>query len=116
MTTNAYLIYWSSEGLESVTAIGQYEQIDVENTLRILKDEDPLRNPVNTIIQTMILRARFNSHRHYELYAITAMEGITGSDIEGMFEAAPNEAAKTIRNIGVKLYSDRVVKKRVVIE
>jgi hypothetical protein len=64
----------------------------------------------------MILRARFNSHRHYELYAITAMEGITGSDIEGMFEAAPNEAAKTIRNIGVKLYSDRVVKKRVVIE
>lgn len=116
MTTNAYLVYWSSEGLESVTAIGQYEQIDVENTLRILKDEDPLRNPVNTMIQTMILRARFNSHRHYELYAITAMEGITGSDIEGMFEAAPNEAAKTIRNIGVKLYSDRVVKKRVVIE
>jgi hypothetical protein len=116
MTNNAYLIYWSSEGLESVTPIGQYEQIDIDNTFRILQDQDPVRNPVNTIIQTMILRARFNSHRHYELYAITAMEGITGSDIEGMFEAAPNEAAKTIRNIGVKLYSDRVVKKRVVIE
>jgi hypothetical protein len=116
MTTNAYLVYWSSEGLESVTAIGQYEQIDIENTLRILKDEDPLRNPVNTMIQTMILRARYNSHRHYELYAITAMEGITDRDIEGMFESAPNEAAKTIRNIGVKLYSDRIAKKRVVIE
>ena len=116
MTTNAYLVYWSSEGLESVTPVGHYEQIDVENTFRILNNEDPIRNPVNTLIQTMILRARYNSHRHYELYAITAMDGITGPDIEGMFEAAPNEAAKTIRNIGVKLYSDRAVKKRVVIE
>ena len=116
MTTNAYLVYWSSEGLESVTPVGHYEQIDVENTFRILNNEDPIRNPVNTLVQTMILRARYNSHRHYELYAITAMDGITGPDIEGMFEAAPNEAAKTIRNIGVKLYSDRAVKKRVVIE
>jgi hypothetical protein len=116
MTTNAYLIYWSSEGLESVTPIGQYEQIDIDNTFRILQDQDPVRNPVNTIIQTMILRARFNSHRHYELYAITAMEGIMGPDIERMFELDPNEAAKVIRGIGIKLYSDRVVKKRVVIE
>jgi hypothetical protein len=116
MTTNAYLIYWSSEGLESVTPIGQYEQIDVDNTFRILQDQDPVRNPVNTMIQTMILRARFNSHRHYELYAITAMEGIMGPDIEHMFELDPNEAAKTIRSIGIKLYSDRMSKKRVVIE
>jgi hypothetical protein len=115
-TQNAYLIYWSSEGLESVTPIGQYEQIDVDNTFRILRDEDPLRNPVNTLVQTMILRARYNSHRHYELYAITAMDGITGPDIESMFEVAPNEAAKTIRSIGIKLYSDRAAKKRVVIE
>ena len=116
MTTNAYLVYWSSEGLESVTPVGHYEQIDVENTFRILNNEDPMRNPVNTLIQTMILRARYNSHRHYELYAITAVDGITGPDIEGMFEVAPNEAAKTIRSIGIKLYSDRAVKKRVVIE
>lgn len=116
MTTNAYLIYWSSEGLESVTPVGQYEQIDTDNTFRILKDQDPIRNPVNTIIQTMILRARFNSHRHYELYAITAADGITGPDIENMFDVDPNEAAKIVRNIGIKLYSDRADKKRVVIE
>ena len=115
-TQNAYLVYWSSEGLESVTPVGQYEQIDIDNTFRILKDEDPLRNPVNTLIQTMILRARYNSHRHYELYAITAVDGITGPDIEQMFESAPNEAAKTIRSIGIKLYSDRMQKRKVVIE
>lgn len=116
MTTNAYLIYWSSEGLESVTPIGQYEQIDMDNTFRILQDQDPVRNPVNTIIQTMILRARFNSHRHYELYAITAVDGIVGPDIEHMFEIDPNQAAQVIRNIGIKLYSDRANKKKTVIE
>jgi len=115
-TQNAYLVYWSSEGLESVTPIGQYEQIDIDNTFRILKDEDPMRNPVNTLVQTMILRARYNSHRHYELYAITAADGITGPYIEIMFYFAQNEAAKTIRGIGIKLYSDRAVKNRVVIE
>jgi hypothetical protein len=44
------------------------------------------------------------------------MDGIMGPDIERMFELDPNEAAKVIREIGIKLYSDRVVKKRVVIE
>lgn len=116
MTSNAYLIYWCSEGLESVTPVGHYEQIDVDNTFRILQDQDPMRNPVNTIIQSMILRARYNSHRHYELYAITAADGITGPDIEQMFNASPQGAADTVRSIGVKLYSDRAVKKRVVIE
>jgi hypothetical protein len=115
MATNAYLIYWCSEGLESVTAIGQYEQIDIDNTFRILQDQDPVRNPVNTMIQTMILRARFNSHRHYELYAITAVDGIMGPDIERMFDDNPQGAADTIRKIGVKLYSDRANRVKTVI-
>ena len=33
MTTNAYLVYWCNEGLESVVPITQYEPIDVENTV-----------------------------------------------------------------------------------
>ena len=57
MTKNAYLIYWCNEGLESVVPVSQYEEIDVANTFRILADEDPVRNPVNTIIQGMLLRA-----------------------------------------------------------
>lgn len=113
MTDNAYLIYWSSEGLESVVPISQYEQIDIDNTFRLLNDEDPIRNPVNTIIQTMILRARYNSHRHYELYAITADEGITQQHIEKMFDNDSQGSADLIRRIGHKLYSDRMFKNRV---
>lgn len=113
MTSNAYLVYWCSEGLESVVPVGHYEQIDIENTFRILNNEDPVRNPVNTIIQNMLLRARYNSHRHYELYAIKADDGITDKNIEAMFETDPQGSAELIRRIGHKLYSDRMIKNRV---
>ena len=113
MTKNAYLIYWCSEGLESVVPISQYEEIDVENTFRILNDKDPIRNPINTIIQTMLLRARYNTQRHYELYAIEADPGISGPDIETMFANNPQGAADTIRKIGIKLWSDRALADRV---
>jgi hypothetical protein len=68
MTTNAYLVYWCNEGLEGVVPITEYEQIDAENTFRILKDQGTIRNPMYDIIQKMILRGRANSQRHYELY------------------------------------------------
>jgi hypothetical protein len=113
MTANAYLVYWCSEGIESVVPISQYEHFDVENTFRILQDQDPVRNPVTTIIQSMLLRARVNSQRHYELYAIEADTGISGRDIEAMFDRDPQGSADTIRKIGVKLWSDRAKPDRV---
>jgi hypothetical protein len=72
-----------------------------------------VRNPINTIIQTMLLRARYNTQRHYELYAIEADTGIAGRDIEAMFDHDPQGSADTIRKIGVKLWSDRAKPDRV---
>ena len=112
-TTNAYLIVWCSTGLESVIPIGQYELIDRENTFRILNDADPLSNPVNHIISTLVIRARYNSQRHYEIYAIEAHDGIKERDIETMFENNPQGAADLVRSIGYKLYSDRVSNDRI---
>jgi len=115
MTTNAYLVYWCDEGLESVVPISQYEPIDAENTFRILNDEEPVRNPLNSIIQMMMLRGRINGQRHYELYAIDCEASITKEDLEQMFEDDSQAAADLIRNRGHKMFSDRAVKKRVVI-
>ena len=113
MTTNAYLVYWCSEGLESVVPITQYEHIDAENTFRILSNQDPIRNPMYSIIQMMILRGRVNSQRHYELYAIDCDKTITKENLEQMFEDDPQAAADLIRSQGVKVFSDRAVKNRV---
>lgn len=113
MTTNAYLVYWCSEGLESVVPITQYEPIDVENTFRILNNEEPVRNPMNSIIQMMLLRARVNGQRHYELYAIDCVNSITKEDLERMFDDNPQAAADLIRDKGVKIYGERALENRV---
>ncbi len=107
MTTNAYLVYWCEEGLESIIPITQYEHWDAENTFRILNDQETVRNPMNGVLQGMLLRARLNSQRHYELYAVDCDTSITKEDLEQMFEDAPQTAAELIRARGHKLYSDR---------
>jgi len=107
MTTNAYLVYWCEEGLESIIPITQYEHWDAENTFRILNDEEPVRNPMNGMLQQMLLRARVNSQRHYELYAIDCSNDITKEDLELMFDDSPQAAADLMRERGYKVYSNR---------
>jgi hypothetical protein len=113
MTTNAYLVYWCEEGLESIIPITQYEPLDAENTFRILNNEEPVRNPLNTMIQHMLLRSRVNSQRHYELYAIDCDHSITKEDLEQMFKDTPQTAAELIRGRGHKLYGDRANTSRI---
>jgi len=113
MTTNAYLVYWCEEGLESVVPITQYEHWDAENTFRILNDQEPVRNPMTGVLQGMLLRARVNSQRHYELYAIDCNDDITKEDLEQMFENNPQAAADLIRDRGHRLYSHRAEQNRV---
>ena len=113
MTTNAYLVYWCEEGLESVIPITEYEQWDRDNTFKILNNQEPARNPLNQMIQNMLLRARVNGQRHYELYAIDCETSISKEDLEQMFEEVPQAAADLFRLRGHRLYSDRAEKNRV---
>jgi len=115
MTANAYLVYWCEEGLESVVPITEYEQWYVENTFRILNNKEPARNPVNQIIQNMLFRAKVNQQRHYELYAVDCEAWITKEALELLFKSCLQSAAELVRGRGVKLYSDRAEKNRVVI-
>jgi type VI protein secretion system component VasA len=61
------------------------------------------------------LRARANSQRHYEIYIVSAVDGITEDHIRDMFEANPQMAADTIRKLGTVFHSDRAEEDRVVI-
>ena len=63
----------------------------------------------------MILRARYNPQRHYEIYQVEATDGITADDIRDMFESSPQMAADTIRQLGHCYFSDRQQEDRVVI-
>jgi arsenate reductase-like glutaredoxin family protein len=60
-----------------------------------------------------MLRARYNSQRHYEIYTVNMDESISEQDIRDMFETSPQGMADLIRERGHKMYSDRVDQKQV---
>ena len=101
-----YLAYWCNEGLESITDVTKYSKWKQQQLVDILagKEEEP--NPINQIINIMIIRARINTHRRYELYIFNSE--LEKEDIEAAFEEMPQQLADNIRAIGRKIFSDRV--------
>lgn len=100
---------WCTEGLECVVDVTQHEQ---KQMWAALTDKE---SPGGINLNALVLRARYNSQRHYEIYTVSAVSGITADDIKEMFEASPQYAADLIRERGHKVYSDRADKKSTVI-
>jgi hypothetical protein len=76
---------------------------------------EPMSESAIPNYQHLLLRARYNSQRRYEIYSVEATDGITAEDIREMFEADPQSAADTIRRLGHCLHSDRAERHRVLI-
>lgn len=115
MTTNAYIFSWNCHGVEAIVPISQYEHIDRDNTIRILSEKPVLQNPMDGILRNLIMRARFNPQRHYEVYAVDCeSEEMDEAFWRDQWEQYPQETAELIRERGHKLYSDRATKKPVI--
>jgi hypothetical protein len=122
--TNTFIISWDMTGLEAVVDVTQDlaagELREQEMLFDILKEPEanhgngPWRR-ISSIIQMMTLRARANTHRHYEIYSIQTVDDIDRSTLERLFEDNPQGAAELIRDRGTKLYSDRISKRTQVI-
>lgn len=102
-----FAIMWDCKGLEAVARVPD----PADTTFALLKGVEPPRPPN---INHWELRARYNPQRHYEIYLISAVDGIDENDIREMFETSPQEAADTIRRIGNKFYSDRDTTERLI--
>jgi hypothetical protein len=78
--------------------------------LKSTKDNpDQGRDPnIGSIVNMIMLRARFNSQRFYEIYTIDTEDDISDKQLRDMFEADPQGSADLIRVRGRKLYSDRI--------
>ena len=105
---SVFAIMWDCHGLEAVARVPN----PADTTFALLKGTE---RPEIPNIMHWQLRARYNSQRHYEIYIITAVSGITEDDIRDMFEADPQTAAETIRRIGEKFHSDRLESNRIAI-
>ena len=115
--TTRFVAMWDMTGLESlinVTKIEkEHEQWEKENIFRILKEETQTLKPAHVPLQMMIMRAKANSQRHYEIYTFDSE--LSEEDIRETFETSPQVIADAIRNVGHKFYSDRANKKQQVI-
>ena len=105
-----FVVVWDNTGLEYVGDITLDEQ---QRTWATLKGQ-PLKYTIPNL-NHLRLRARYNTQRHYEIYIVSATDGITADDIRAMFEANPQMSADTIRRLGQCVHSDRANKEEILI-
>ena len=112
-TKNAFIFSWDNLGIESIIPITQYEHIEQQNLIRILSEKPTLKNPLDGIVRSLLLRARYNPQRHYEIYAIDCTKEMDEKFWHKQWEEYPQATAELIRERGHKLYSDRVETDRI---
>lgn len=106
--TNIFLFSWDQNGIETIISFNDYRKIDEDNTVRQLKGEPLVKNPLNETVGAILLRARFNSHRRYEVYTVNCAPEMTVEFWRKQWFDYPQECADLIRDRGTKHYSDRV--------
>ena len=109
--SHQFLIMWCNEGLECCIDVTEDQQRRMWQKLK----GEPVSETAIPNYQHLLLRARYNSQRRYEIYTCEATDGITAEDIREMFEADPQSAADTIRRRGHCLHSDRATNDQVLI-
>ena len=109
MKNNRFVVMWDCNGLEAVEQLPD----PAETTFALLKGVEPPKSQFN--IMHWRLRAQFNTQRHYEIYVFDTVKGITAEHIREMFEASPQHAADTIREIGTVFHSDRQTQKAAIV-
>lgn len=105
--SSKFIAMWDMYGLEALINVTEIEQ---NNVVEVLKGNTPKHsNPLHM----MILRAKFNTQRHYEIYAF--LSEIDEVSIVEQFKESPQFMAELIREKGEKIYSDRISKMDVLI-
>jgi len=108
--TNSFLVMWDMLGLECIYDIDQ-AMFEVDNwekdtVWKKLKEEPVSKKPNPIPLQMLIMRARFNSQRSYEIYSFTT--DFTMDEIKEIFAKDPQPIVEWIRANGNRIYSDYV--------
>lgn len=108
--SHTYVLSWDCIGLEACINISDIEKENMWTALKATGDSQAQgrANSIHSIVNTLMLRARFNGQRHYEIYAVDTDDNITAQDLKNNFEEQPQAMADLIRVRGRLLYSDRI--------
>jgi DNA polymerase III alpha subunit len=113
-----FLLSWDMHGLESLLDLTSLEKLrEDEEKIRmwtVLSDPeakdpgDQTGAALNRTVQSILMRARVNSQRRYEVYTIQTDANVSERDMWELFNNSPQQAADLIRERGNRLYSDRI--------
>lgn len=109
-TARHFIAMWDVTGLECIFDLtslkeehDEWEKKAIWSTLR----EEQFRDIEPSIpLNMMILRARFNSQRHYEIYEFDSTIGL--DELKETFKVNPQPLVDWIRKNGYKVYSDHI--------
>lgn len=111
---NSFLVVWDMLGLESIfsidDAMNQIESYEKDKVWKTLKDEPIGKKPNPIPLQMLIMRARYNSQRSYEIYSFNTT--MSEKEVRKIFADDPQPIVEWIRENGNKIYSDYVRQER----
>ena len=105
---NLLLMMWDEQGLDCCLDITQAEK---DMVWAQLSNTTSPKIPIHL----MMMRAKVNSHRHYEIYTVRVDEGVTADDVIELFNNNPQGAADLIRERGNQIYSNRATTKPLIV-
>jgi hypothetical protein len=103
-----FLVMWDCNGLECLFDI---TDLEADAMMSGLKNET-FKIPFN--LSMLMMRARLNSQRSYEIYTFEVESEISKDEMIEMFDDNPQYFAELIREKGNKLYSDYNLKQKVI--
>ena len=103
-----YLAMWDMYGLECLFDI---DKLHKQYMWSVLSEKDKPNVPS---LDILMLRAKMNSQRCYEIYSFNANNDLTEESIKSAFEVNPQGIVDFIRANGKKIYSDRTENKAVI--
>ena len=105
---------WDMQGLESLHDVDyhmdRYNEWERQQVIAILKEEQIPARPTGIPLQMLILRAKVNSQRAYEIYEFNSTMGY--KELTEVFNDDPQPVVEWIRENGKKVYSDYVKQNR----
>lgn len=118
-----YLLSWDMYGLEALIPLdplmSKVKERDKELLFKRITDPDGHHHneaiaEINRHVNLLMMRARYNSQRHYEIYCIDTTAEITEDYLRDMFKHNPQGTVDLIRERGEEIYSDRETQPRVI--
>ena len=112
--TKHYLAMWDMLGLECLYDVdyhmNRYNEWERQKVVAILKEERIPAMPTGIPLQMLILRARANSQRAYEIYEFNST--VKYDELKEAFNDNPQPIVEWIRENGKQVYSDYVKQER----